>query len=334
MPAEDRGKLDEAIGAYGRATELRPDWAEAHGALGDALREQGRLDQAIEECRKVIRAQARDGGRIFGPGQSVSRPGRTGKAMAAYATAIQLRPNWPDADDSLGNALWDEERIDEAIAAYSKAVELNPGHLRPIGAWARFSLDRDGWMRRSFAFAGRWMGIRPTPRPILLGHTLQRASRMEAASAEYREAIRLRPDTPEWQFKLAALLGDRSVTTAPTHYVRELFEEYAAKFDKHLVEKLKYQAPQQLLRAVGQATPRRDLDVLDLGCGTGLCGQLLRPYAGRLMGVDLSPEMIRVAQKRGIYDQLIIDELMPVLRERRNASIWSWPGTCWFTSAT
>jgi len=138
---------------------------------------------------------------------------------------------------------------------------------------------------------------------------------VEAASAAYREAIRLKPDSPGWQFKLAALLGDRSTVTAPAQYVRELFDEYAAKFDKHLVEKLKYQVPQLLLRAVGQATPRRVLDVLDLGCGTGLCGREFRPYARRLVGVDLSPAMIRAAEARGIYDQLITGELLPALRD-------------------
>jgi len=94
-----------------------------------------------------------------------------------------------------------------------------------------------------------------------------------------------------------------------------MFDQYAPKFEKHLVEELKYQAPQQLLLAVRQATPRRDLDVLDLGCGTGLCGQQFRPYARRLVGVDLAPAMIRAAEARGIYDQLITGEILPTLRD-------------------
>ena len=311
-----RGRLDDAIGAYGRAAELRPDWAEAHGALGDALREQGKLDQAVEECKKVVQLKPAMAAGYLGLGRAYLSQGNRGKAMAAYATAIGLRPDWPDAHDGLGNALWDEERIDEAIAAYSKAVELNPGHLRANWSLGKI-LTRQGRLDEAIVCFRRAVDGNPTNAKahFLLGHTLQRAGRLEAASAAYRQAISLRPDTPEWQFKLAALLGDRSVVTAPTHYVRELFEEYAAKFDKHLVEKLKYQAPQLLLRAVRQATPRRDLDVLDLGCGTGLCGQEFRPYARRLVGVDLSPAMIRAAETRGIYDQLITGELLPALRE-------------------
>jgi predicted TPR repeat methyltransferase len=137
---------------------------------------------------------------------------------------------------------------------------------------------------------------------------------LDEASAAYREATRLRPDTPEWHFKLAALTGDGSASTAPAQYIRDLFDEYAAKFDKHLVEKLKYQAPNQLLQAVLAATQRTDLDILDLGCGTGLCGQEFRPLAVRLVGVDLSPMMIQTAKARGIYDELIVGDLMPTLQ--------------------
>jgi predicted TPR repeat methyltransferase len=57
-------------------------------------------------------------------------------------------------------------------------------------------------------------------------------------------------------------------------------------------------------RAAGRA-----LDVLDAGCGTGLCGPLLRPQAKRLVGLDLSRAMLDRAQARGSYDQLIQAEL-------------------------
>lgn len=52
-----------------------------------------------------------------------------------------------------------------------------------------------------------------------------------------------------------------------------------------------------------------DLEVLDLGCGTGLCGPLLRPSARALVGVDLSPKMLSLSAARGVYDQLNCAEL-------------------------
>jgi predicted TPR repeat methyltransferase len=61
-------------------------------------------------------------------------------------------------------------------------------------------------------------------------------------------------------------------------------------------------------------TPSFDpLDVLDLGCGTGLCGPLLRPLARTLVGVDLSPKMLAKARERGGYDELVCAELAAYL---------------------
>ena len=49
--------------------------------------------------------------------------------------------------------------------------------------------------------------------------------------------------------------------------------------------------------------------MLDAGCGTGLCGPLIAPYARRLVGVDLSARMLARARDRDIYDELVKHEL-------------------------
>jgi predicted TPR repeat methyltransferase len=314
-----QGKLDEAVAAYAKAVELRPDWAEAHGALGNALREQGNLEPAVEEFKKVVRLRPELAAGYLSLGKAFHIQGKRGKALAAYATAIQLKPDWPDAHDSLGNALWDEGRLDEAIHAFSRAVEINPGQLTANWSMGKI-LSRQARLDDAIVCFRRAVDFHPenAKAHFFLGHILQKAGRLDEASAAYREATRLRPDTPEWHFKLAALSGDGSATSAPAQYIRDLFDEYAAKFDKHLVEKLNYQVPRQLLQSVRAATSRTDLNILDLGCGTGLCGQEFRSLASRLVGVDLSPAMIQNATARGIYDELITGDLLPVLRSAPN----------------
>jgi predicted TPR repeat methyltransferase len=102
------------------------------------------------------------------------------------------------------------------------------------------------------------------------------------------------------QHMLAALKG-HTTAAAPTGYVVGLFDGCAAYFDRHLVDELGYQVPQGLHRAVSQLVgpDRQGLDVMDLGCGTGLCGPLFRDMAGTLVGVDLSPGMLAVASQLG-----------------------------------
>jgi predicted TPR repeat methyltransferase len=60
---------------------------------------------------------------------------------------------------------------------------------------------------------------------------------------------------------------------------------------------------------------RKSLDVLDAGCGTGLCGPLVAPHARRLVGVDLSERMLAQARERNVYDELVKRELTAYLDE-------------------
>ena len=50
---KEQGKLDEAIEAYNKALSIKPDYAEAHNNMGVALKEQGKLDEAIEAYNKA-----------------------------------------------------------------------------------------------------------------------------------------------------------------------------------------------------------------------------------------------------------------------------------------
>jgi predicted TPR repeat methyltransferase len=84
---------------------------------------------------------------------------------------------------------------------------------------------------------------------------------------------------------------------------------------------LEYRAP----TLVGDAVARRlgpedgDREILDAGCGTGLCGPLLKPLASRLTGVDLSGGMLEKARGRGLYDALHQQELTAFMAERPDA---------------
>jgi predicted TPR repeat methyltransferase len=65
--------------------------------------------------------------------------------------------------------------------------------------------------------------------------------------------------------------------------------------------------------------PSRSLDVLDAGCGTGLCGPLIAPYARYLVGVDLSSRMLAQAEQRKVYDELVKRELTAFLADAHGA---------------
>ncbi|TDG10677.1 methyltransferase domain-containing protein, partial [Paracraurococcus ruber] len=108
------------------------------------------------------------------------------------------------------------------------------------------------------------------------------------------------------RFLLAALGEAPAPDRAPAAYVRDLFDQFAPRFEAELTGRLDYRSPAllaALLERAGVAKARR-LAVLDVGCGTGLSGAALAPFARRLEGLDLSPRMLAEARRRGLYDAL------------------------------
>lgn len=115
---------------------------------------------------------------------------------------------------------------------------------------------------------------------------------------------------------LVARLGWRTAK-APASYVRALFDDYAERFDQHLMVDLAYAAPNRVRNIVGQCLDRVVPIAVDLGCGTGICGPLFRSITEHLIGVDLSPAMLEIARKRKIYDVLIEADIVRYLRGRQ-----------------
>jgi predicted TPR repeat methyltransferase len=100
----------------------------------------------------------------------------------------------------------------------------------------------------------------------------------------------------------------------PQAYVARLFDNYAWRFDKHLIKNLGYRAPALIADALNAVAPGRGFaSSLDLGCGTGLMGMALRERVDRLAGVDLSAAMIAKARERGLYDRLMVGDAAAML---------------------
>jgi predicted TPR repeat methyltransferase len=110
--------------------------------------------------------------------------------------------------------------------------------------------------------------------------------------------------------RLAALGLAPMPSSPPEAYVRDLFDDYADRFESALVDTLDYQTPWQLADAVFALRPGGFPRALDLGCGTGLMGQVIRDRTGYLEGVDLSPGMLEQARVKGLYDHLAIGDVL------------------------
>jgi len=119
---------------------------------------------------------------------------------------------------------------------------------------------------------------------------------------------------------LAACSGRDVPPRASDAFVEKTFDSFAASFDSKL-SKLSYRAPALVAEMLNRSSvaPPKSLDILDAGCGTGLCGPLLAPHARRLVGVDLSERMLAQARQRSVYDELVKGELTAYLTDCNEA---------------
>ena len=156
----------------------------------------------------------------------------------------------------------------------------------------------------------------------LLGRALLALGAREEAAASLSAALALEPEDPMGvRVDLAhcgALAPEAAITPS---YVRALFDDYAPRFDGHLVRSLAYRGPELIADALRCAASRRARDLrfrraFDLGCGTGLMARALDGAAAAVEGVDLSPRMLAQARKAGLYDALHEAELVSFLRGR------------------
>jgi predicted TPR repeat methyltransferase len=150
-----------------------------------------------------------------------------------------------------------------------------------------------------------------------LGAIREKQGDRVGATAAFEKARDADPEDYHGARLQLARLGAAEATPEMTAvYVRRLFDQHAPRFEDSLLNRLAYSAPQKLFDAVTTAAGGRLRlgSMLDLGCGTGLAGAAFRGAVERLVGVDVSSGMIEQARAKGLYDRLVIGELVGFLR--------------------
>jgi len=271
------------------------------------------------------------------------------REITALRRGVALTPRWPRVHVELSKALIRADQFDEAVAAVAKAVELVPNDLavlevavavaNQVGAYeiaagylrtARRLQPGNSGIIRALAVCmfknGRYDEAESLYRELLdgaaqnsadlvgLGDCLIQLGRNGEAAEHLERASELLPGDASIRFNLARARGE-TPPTQPNDLTAALFDEYSARFDKHLAGALKYRVPKRVAEIVRARCPGLAIDVLDLGCGTGLTGVYLGGVGGALVGVDLSAGMLERAGRHSIYSRLCHGDLRDELRE-------------------
>jgi predicted TPR repeat methyltransferase len=143
-----------------------------------------------------------------------------------------------------------------------------------------------------------------------LGELAHIVGRREDARDAYERYEKFKPDDAETAQILVSLRNEPPPPRAPDLCIQQLYARFAEFYEDNMCGDLEYQAPERLADALnaelGTAT---NLQVLELGCGTGLAASLLRKRAKYLYGIDLSPQMAALAEATSLYDGIEVAEI-------------------------
>lgn len=312
---EELERTAEAEDSFRRALALAPAEAPLHHNLGRLMHLDGRLEEAEQFYRRALELDSALSGAHFNLGRLLQESGRHEDAEPILRAAAAEDPEAPATHSCLGDALFAQRRVAEALDAYQRVAVL-----APADAAAQFDLGKslETLHRADEAVtcyrAALERDARSDAAREALARALEAAGRHDEAVDSLREWLERNPGHELAQHLLASLGAAEAPARASDGYVRDTFDRFAANFDRTLAT-LQYQAPQLVLAMVEVAidAPIRALDVLDAGCGTGLCGPLFKPYARHLVGVDLSGRMLERARRRNVYDELEEAELTAYL---------------------
>lgn len=132
----------------------------------------------------------------------------------------------------------------------------------------------------------------------------------DQARTAFETYFKANPDDAEIEHLLIALKDETPPERASDRTIQKIYKDFAWSYETRMRDDLEYKGPERLFDAIKSVIgDAQGLRVLDIGCGSGFAGVTLRPLAAHMTGVDLSPDMIELARKRGIYDVLEVAEI-------------------------
>lgn len=239
------------------------------------------------------------------------------EAELVFRRCIIMKPSWTDAHCFLGNVLYSMGRLDDAEESFRAALKTDPSSRLACNNLGNVMRDK-GDLDESIKFYRKALKTDPefADGYYNLANALRECGKNKEALRLYKKCLELDPENSSASHLYAALAGN--VTgKAPDRYVEELFDEYSRHFDTELAETLEYSTPSKIHEILFRYFGGRLFEnAADLGCGTGLSGEALRPLCKRISGVDLSAGMLEQAREKNIYDELHKAEINEFLKER------------------
>ena len=210
--------------------------------------------------------------------------GNINKASDDYGKALQIKPKFFDAIINLIKLRQEEGDFVESERLSLKAIKIDKGRVEGYN---------------------------------LLAISQLKQKNNSDAIKNFEKSLNIKIDKLI-EHQLAILKGEQ-VQTTPIEYIENVFDSYSKNFDNHLINKLNYKLPMLIHNKIGEKVYKKKfVSTIDLGCGTGLCGEFLKDISKKITGIDISSKMLEEAKKKNKYDNLIKKDFISYLKETKN----------------
>ena len=308
------GRYAESEALYRQLIIEHPDSAKIMHCLSFLFQQTGRLEEALALIERSLLIDDAHAEWHYNHGIVLDRLARGADAAKAFSRSLELNRNNYFCWTNLGSVLEKNGTPDLAEQAYREAAMLNPQCMDAYYLLASL-LASQGRFEEAKHFNCKGIVVDPSENQskIKLGLALCETGRQEDAISLMQSWCDAEPGNPVAPHMLAAFRGMGSPERCADQYVEATFDNFAHDFDTVLA-RLNYAGPQLLEEEVGHLNfQKSSLNILDLGCGTGLNGLVLKPLSITLTGVDLSRAMLDKAKEKNCYDFLCKSEICAYL---------------------
>jgi predicted TPR repeat methyltransferase len=251
---------------------------------------------------------------LHAQGVEAFRAGHPDKAATLIARAIAADGRMPDFHYNLAIVLRAQGKLEAAAASYINAIALKPdygdAHNNLGNVWKALG-DQDK-ARASFRRALAYKPGNPDTH-YNLGILCTDAGERDEAVRHFQHCLDCDPEDTRGARILLAHLGAAGAPprTPPAHLLK-LYDVRAQFWDGE-----SYFGAGLVTEGLRAHASRDGMDILDIGCGTGLVGAKVRSLAARLDGVDLSPAMLEKARGKALYDGLYQADIVSFMAEHK-----------------
>ena len=317
------GDAAAAENLYKQALRYNPRHLDANYLLGTLYAERGELANALKFLKSAAEINPRSHMVQNNLGNIYQMTRRFDEAIVCYQRALTVEPNMPEVYNNLGNIYKNLEQFEEAETYYRRAILLRPDFVAcycNLGAvlskLKNFPEGIENFLKAiklSPSYKQAYEG---------LGICYAETGEREQAIGCFNRYLEIDSSIDsEVRLRLALLKGGELPERYPAAAMITTYEKKAENWDADIrrpgMEFLGPKNVQAMLKKL-KLTQENQLEVLDIGCGTGICGEYLRGYAKHLEGIDLSPHMLEQAVKKGWYDKLDCVDAVSYMQHSRH----------------